>query len=86
MSVDSIYQSADKPLSRLPQGGEAQTLLQLNFALANHHNHRRSAPFPFGKGGGIVPTDTPINHANQGEVPLTSTVSFLPRLFGLTDV
>jgi len=26
------------------------------------------APFPFGKGGGIGPTDTPINRHNQGEV------------------
>ena len=60
----------NKPLSRLPHGGEAQTILQQNIDLENHRPHQPrteadSMPSPFGEGQ----TDTPINRHNRGEVP-----------------
>ena len=60
------------PLSRLPQGGEAQTILQPNIdsEIQSAHQPRTEAdsmPSPFGEGQ----TDSPINRHNRGEVPPT---------------
>jgi len=35
-----------KPLSRLPQGGEAKTLLKPNMDLENRHSHQLTSPLP----------------------------------------
>ena len=54
----------------VPQGGEAKTILQQSDSpqWTGTTAISRPAPFPFGTGGGIGQTETPINHANQGEV------------------
>ncbi len=58
-----------KPLSRLPQGGEAKTssnkIILGNPTRLSGRKEINSIPSPLGEGQ----TDTPINHANQGEVP-----------------
>ena len=41
MSVDSMYQSANKPLPRLPQGGGAKTILIPSLALETQHAIRQ---------------------------------------------
>ena len=57
------------------QGGEAQppqTQVALPRKVITPIN--RLAPFPFGKGGGIGPTNMPINRHNQGEVRYDASV------------
>ena len=48
--------SNPKPLSRLPQGGEAQTFLKHHLDLENRHTHQPTSPLPIWEGdGGKVP-------------------------------
>ena len=73
------------PLSRLPQGGEAKTNLKSSLALETQHviRQKRSQAHTLSiwtcarrvEGQ----TDTPINHANQGEVP-TKTLPISPKM------
>lgn len=78
------------PLSRLPlssasgtmspKGGEAKTTLTPSLSLETEHAIRRrkevnSIPSPFGEGQ----ADTPINPANQGEVPLNTANHYANR-------
>jgi len=48
--------------------------LETRIALENQQIFNRLAPFPFGKGGGIGPTDTPINRHNRGVVCYDASV------------
>ena len=66
--------ASSKPLSRLPQGGEAKALPKQIIDLEIQHHHQPTSPFPFGKGGGIGPTHTPINRHNRGEVSYDASV------------
>jgi len=65
-----------KPLSRLPQGEKLKPSSNQTLPWKTVTAINRPAPFPFGKrraepveaGGGIGPTDMPINHHPLGEV------------------
>jgi hypothetical protein len=63
MSVDQRG-SNRKPLSRLPQRGEAKALLKRNYILANRHNHQPTSLLPIWEGRGIGPSSLPRLESN----------------------
>ncbi len=52
-----------------PLKGRSYLLLKQDYFWKTVKAINRLAPFPFGKGGGIGPTHTPINRHSRGEVP-----------------
>ena len=65
--VASDFLLWQKPLSRLPLGGDAQASSNKTLTWKINKAINRPAPFPFGKGGGIGP-NTPKIHHNRGKV------------------
>jgi len=76
-----VHDLPSKPLSRLPQGGEAQTSSNAScFAMESQQTHQSTSPLPIWEGRGIGPTHTPINRHNRGEVPARFDLFIMPPL------